>query len=671
MGAADAPWSAANGLGIRAADLAVSPPSPALAGAEGAPNFRSHPRPALGPRPSLTPARPCSSASNRGGPRMLRHEAARTARQRRRHPGRVAGGAQSGAADRLRQRVAAVARRLRLRARAASRRQGPEGCRPPWCPAARARERQSRRGEKMPASLPPGRAPSFSVAPERPRARACLRIHVHARSRRPTCVEHSHVLRAPQVSAQLGWLLATTARYKTVHCKTYVEDMEGAVLVQCSYGNKCLFGHGLRDRRRDPMSHVYAPIMCPEAIADGTLSCKAGDACPYAHTPIELRAHPLVLLRELKAGKSPELMRLTQQAPGENACDSPGRGRRGRSGGVAAPAGPPKVQISLAATSGCSVSVVVAVVPPPQPPRHARSGGVASQALPSAAYPSAAYPGASSPTCHMCTGHNAHGMVNGVTAPSFNPYAVSPADVMVHHPHLYVSPLAMGPPHHHRQPTHVNGAMNVGAMNGATPPASPMHPPLPAGPPPPESYAARDAGAANGAHAAAPILISSPPPRPGDSPSEPASPMMLVVRRTPPVDLPAPHPSPLTTTTTPPPPIPHPPRSIPAPPPTHSSSSLPPFLPPSLPGCPRSRTPTAGRGARLKWRGRRGIAREKEESRATSGSCALDSRRCWGTMVTPPTPPRRPSACAENWRRPSKRTPSATTRPLDVEIPYY
>ena len=56
---------------------------------------------------------------------------------------------------------------------------------------------------------------------------------MHARSRRPTCVEHSHVLRAPQVSAQLGWLLATTARYKTVHCKTYVEDMEGAVLVQC------------------------------------------------------------------------------------------------------------------------------------------------------------------------------------------------------------------------------------------------------------------------------------------------------------------------------------------------------------------------------------------------------------------------------------------------------
>ena len=95
MGAADAPWSAANGLGIRAADLAVSPPSPALAGAEGAPNFRSHPRPALGPRPSLTPARPCSPASNRGGPRMLRHEAARTARQRRRHPGRVAGGAQA------------------------------------------------------------------------------------------------------------------------------------------------------------------------------------------------------------------------------------------------------------------------------------------------------------------------------------------------------------------------------------------------------------------------------------------------------------------------------------------------------------------------------------------------------------------------------------------------
>ena len=136
------------------------------------------------------------------------------------------------------------------------------------------------------------------------------------------------------------------------------------------------------------------------------------------------------------------------------------------------------------------------------------------------------------------------------------------------------------------------------------------------------------------------------------------SPMMLVVRRTPPVDLPAPHPSPPhhhhPTTTT------HPAQYQPPPPPTPPRPSILASLPPGL--CPRSRTPTAGRGARLKWRGRRGIAREKEESRATSGSCALDSRRCWGTMVTPPTPPRRPSACAENWRRPSKRTPSATTR---------
>ena len=255
---------------------------------------------------------------------------------------------------------------------------GPEGCRPPWC--RRQRELANAKIDEARRCPPRSRLAERRASPLHPSGPArARRIHVHARSRRPTC-EHSHVLRAPQVSAQLGWLLATTARYKTVHCKTYVEDMEGAVLVQCSYGNKCLFGHGLRDRRRDPMSHVYAPIMCPEAIADGTLSCKAGDACPYAHTPIELRGIPRPL-RELKAGKSPELMRLTQQAPGENACDSPGRGRRGRSGGVAASAGPPKVQISLAATSGCSVSVVVAVVPPPQPPRHARSGGVASQAL--------------------------------------------------------------------------------------------------------------------------------------------------------------------------------------------------------------------------------------------------------------------------------------------------
>ena len=388
------------------------------------------------------------------------------------------------------------------------------------------------------------------------------------------------------------------------------------MLVQCSYGNKCLFGHGLRDRRRDPLSHVYAPIMCPEAIADGTLSCKAGDACPFAHTPIELRAHPLVLLRELKAGKSPELMRLTQQAPGENGADSPGRGRRGRfaSGGVAAATAPSKVQVSLAAMSGSSVSVVVAVDSPPQQPpqqhpRHGRSGG--AHPLPSAAYPM------SSPTCQMCNSHPAHGMVNSGAAPSFNPYAgASPADVMVH-PHLYISPHAVGQPQH-RQPPQMNGVIN----RGATPPASPMHPPLPAGPPPPESYAARDADSA------APRLPSSPPP-PGDSStSEPASPRMLAVV----------------------------PRDV------------------------RSNLPEKLFGyhiAQSQLQDREGLSNGEEGEALPMKKKNRASQVC-GTMAITTVPPgprgpcqhaalscvlRRPSGCAASWRRPSKRTPSARPQP--------
>ena len=219
---------------------------------------------------------------------------------------------------------------------------------------------------------------------------------------------------------------------------------------------------------------------------------------------------------------------------------------------------------------------------------------------------------------------------------------------MVHHPHLYVSPLAIEPPHHHRR--RVNGAMNVrrderrDAAGKSDEPTAPCRP---------SARILRGARARVGAHAAGRFIFA-------------AAAAGLAVRTGVPNDAgvdarrpsTSPPPRPPHTTTTPPP-HPHPPRSIPAPPPpTPPRPSLPSSLPPSLPpGLPPIPNPTLGR--------ERAHARKeglpvKKKNRAQQ----VDLR----TRLPPVLghhghlTPRAGRARAPGLKKPNKRTPSATTR---------
>ena len=65
------------------------------------------------------------------------------------------------------------------------------------------------------------------------------------------------------VSLMLGRLLVATARYKTMLCNNYAEADDGSVISQCSYEDKCMFAHGPRDMRRNPLMQGYEPLLCP------------------------------------------------------------------------------------------------------------------------------------------------------------------------------------------------------------------------------------------------------------------------------------------------------------------------------------------------------------------------------------------------------------------------
>ena len=131
--------------------------------------------------------------------------------------------------------------------------------------------------------------------------------------------------RCSELAAQLGWLVATSGRYKTSLCKTHEERPDGGIVTMCTYGAKCMFAHGRRDRRRDPLVFTYEAELCPSLAAGRECRAPSGGrdtTCAYAHAVVEVRTHPLTMLRELKAGRTPDLLRSTQRA---EYPESPGR----------------------------------------------------------------------------------------------------------------------------------------------------------------------------------------------------------------------------------------------------------------------------------------------------------------------------------------------------------
>ena len=86
-----------------------------------------------------------------------------------------------------------------------------------------------------------------------------------------------------------------------------------------------MFAHGRRDRRRDPLVFTYEAELCPSLAAGRECRAPSGGrdtTCAYAHAVVEVRTHPLTMLRELKMGRTPDLLRSTQRA---EYPESPGR----------------------------------------------------------------------------------------------------------------------------------------------------------------------------------------------------------------------------------------------------------------------------------------------------------------------------------------------------------
>jgi hypothetical protein len=67
------------------------------------------------------------------------------------------------------------------------------------------------------------------------------------------------------------------------------------------FGKECLFHHGGRDQRRDPLTHYYEPVMSDTCdTRGGTRECARGDECPFAHNRVEVNQHPIALARRLR-----------------------------------------------------------------------------------------------------------------------------------------------------------------------------------------------------------------------------------------------------------------------------------------------------------------------------------------------------------------------------------
>lgn len=116
---------------------------------------------------------------------------------------------------------------------------------------------------------------------------------------RPLPPHHRVPASSPSLSvacAQLAVLLAETSNYKRSRCESL---KAGGV---CPYGERCLFSHGQSDARRDPLTALYAPFAEPDVFSVGRAAAPTGLLCL---TKVELKNHPLVLLRGLRRGGPP------------------------------------------------------------------------------------------------------------------------------------------------------------------------------------------------------------------------------------------------------------------------------------------------------------------------------------------------------------------------------
>ena len=100
----------------------------------------------------------------------------------------------------------------------------------------------------------------------------------------------------------LGPLLAATQRYKTQACNKWTASPPKlGKRCPCEFREACLFSHGATNKRRDPLKFKYELKMCHRS-ADSGAGCPSGEDCTMCHTGVELRAHPIVLMRLMHKG---------------------------------------------------------------------------------------------------------------------------------------------------------------------------------------------------------------------------------------------------------------------------------------------------------------------------------------------------------------------------------
>lgn len=99
----------------------------------------------------------------------------------------------------------------------------------------------------------------------------------------------------------LGPLLAATQKYKNQMCNKWTASPPKLKKCACEFREACLFSHGPTNKRRDPLTFKYGLKMCNRS-ADSGAGCPHGEDCSMCHTGVELRTHPIVLMRLLHKG---------------------------------------------------------------------------------------------------------------------------------------------------------------------------------------------------------------------------------------------------------------------------------------------------------------------------------------------------------------------------------
>lgn len=104
----------------------------------------------------------------------------------------------------------------------------------------------------------------------------------------------------------LGPLLAATQKYKSQACNKWAAAPPPKLGTRrlwcpCEFRDACLFSHGTTNKRRDPLKVDYDLKMCDRS-ADSGKGCPSGEGCGMCHTGVELRTHPIVLMRLMRKG---------------------------------------------------------------------------------------------------------------------------------------------------------------------------------------------------------------------------------------------------------------------------------------------------------------------------------------------------------------------------------